>query len=124
MKHEIHKAMAGLALSQNLMDKFNAPAPQEQPQEMAQPQLEMAQAQETPKEASQVQVQSNQQKTPSDGVGGLEKAGQMIMSAFSQIKDTVLQTEKKQEETVKSLEEKHTEELKGIKDALKQVIES
>lgn len=127
--------MANLAHSQMLVDHLQAnPQAQQgvQPQQMAQPQPQTAPmpGQQPAPQPQQALQSTPQQETPQVATqtppqtGGLEGIGQKIMSAFTEIGDFFKQSEQKSEEQVQMLEQKHTEELKGIKDALKQVIES
>lgn len=129
-EQKFNEAKGLLAHSQQMRDSFmQSQMPQT---EMAQPQQDMVQppqdmsqppqAPQVPQEAPE-QTQLQETSQPTKGVGGLEKAGAAIVSAFHEITSVFKQTEKKQEAQVKSIEEKHDQEMKEIKDGLRKIIE-
>lgn len=121
MAHPIDKSMALLSLSQNMLDHSRANPDGPEAQQMAQPQPQTAP--QTPQEQPQPTQPEPKSNPQPSGTGGLEEAGNKIVSAFQQITDVVKNNEQSQMEMVKTLEEKHTQELKGLKDTIKSVIE-
>lgn len=115
MKHTIHKAMAGLALSQQLADQFNAPVIQP---EQAQPVTEQpTEAPQSPQEApQQVQTQEPPQSVSVEPEVSKTQPSKESDQFVTMIED-IVQTDKLEEERrLKEIESQHETDLKTIKD--------
>lgn len=125
--------MANLTHSQMLLDHIqgNVQVPQPaQPQQMAQPQPQMAPQQPQPP-APQPAAEPTPQPAPpttedapvEGGAGLLLNATGKIQEAFNQLTSFFVQNEENASAEVKKRDEKHLKELKGIKDQIKKIVE-